>query len=69
MSLIWMRRGRPLENTVPATLRVKPVGGHGDLDIAFIDALLVAARFAHLDAAFLGDDGRIDHVHVGQAPA
>ena len=40
--------------------------GHHDLDIAFIDALRVAAGLAHLDAALLGHHRGVDHVHVRQ---
>ena len=66
ISLIWMRRGRLFENTVPATLRVCFPSGHGQLDVAFIGALLVAAHFRYTDAALLGDDRRVDHVDFRQ---
>jgi hypothetical protein len=34
MPLIWMKRGLPSENTVPAMERSRCVGDHGQLDIA-----------------------------------
>jgi hypothetical protein len=51
MPLIWMKRGLPSENTVPATERVA-FGGHGQLDVAVIDAGLVALDLGEHDAAF-----------------
>src|SRR6185295_10277810 len=45
---------------------LETLGRHGDLHVTFVDTLLVATRLAHPYAAFLGDDGSIDHIDVHQ---
>ena len=65
MPLIWMKRGLPSRETGAGDRAFALVGHHRDLDIGVEHAGLFLPGGRDLDAAFLGDDGGGDKVHVG----
>jgi hypothetical protein len=64
MPLIWMKRGLPSLKAGARDRAFALVGDHGDLDVGVEDAGLVLPGGRDLDAAFLGDHGGGDQVHV-----